>query len=179
MKHRNRALIAVGACLISMLICSCAQKVLPTDAVSSLPQNAAMLVDVNTDNGAALLLTPKSKIEWTSVPANRAGALKGAYVTVGTYAGAGTGNLMMEVCTPSDCQRGAADISKFKDNLLNSVMLEKPLNIAAGDVLTFTFSRTGGGRFAIWAYTPLVSKGALVASGRTVNGRSLRVAAIY
>jgi hypothetical protein len=71
-------------------------------------------------------------------------------VEIGTYFGASTGILAIELCAIKVCAKGQTRLEGASDNKVLTIPLGQPLPVLAGDALYYTISHPEGGDVAIW-----------------------------
>lgn len=74
--------------------------------------------------------------------------VSGLDVQIGTYLGAATGVLRLEVCAGAECAHGEAPLATAADNAALEIALDAP--VAAGAPLTWTLSHSEGAPVAVW-----------------------------
>lgn len=81
------------------------------------------------------------------------GNIVGISVMVGNYANAATGPLEVRVCVVDRCSTGSVDTATSIDNEMLELSLAPPVAVAAGEVVTYTFSRPAGANpLVLWTY---------------------------
>lgn len=87
------------------------------------------------------------------VVAPTGGRLVGVSVLVGNFFNSSTGALDLEACVAERCTRGSADAALSVDNSTFDVPLSEPLEIAAGDLVTYRFARPDGANdIVLWSF---------------------------
>jgi hypothetical protein len=67
-----------------------------------------------------------------------AGRATAASIDLGTYRGAARGQVRLELCQQARCAAGQADVAGAADNSDLAIALQPPLDLAAGQALTYT-----------------------------------------
>jgi hypothetical protein len=85
--------------------------------------------------------------------APRPGQVLAIDVQLGTYANTSDGMLKVKLCKDEVCRTGTGDILSSLDNEYFSILLDQPLSVAAGDSLSYKFTKEGGVVVvALWGY---------------------------
>ena len=110
-------------------------------------------VSIGTPDTQQALQVPAGGKVAGQVTVPMAGRLVGISVQVGNYFNSSTGSFDVEACVADRCTRGTADAGLSVDNDNFDLGLAEPLNLAAGDVLTYTFARPAGANdLVIWTF---------------------------
>ncbi len=90
---------------------------------------------------------------------------------VGTYGGQSTGSLQAELCMDEKCAIGGDELADVADESWLTILLDKPLELSSGDVLTYTFIHSYGRGVAVWlAADPRAPGGAATSVTAFPNG---------
>jgi len=73
-------------------------------------------------------------------------------IQIGTYSGASTGRIAVEVCVAKTCATGETPLENAPDNKILTIPLDRPLSFQAGDTLRYTISHPEGSDVAIWLW---------------------------
>jgi len=85
-------------------------------------------------------------------------------IAVGTYGAKSTGSLQAELCTDGKCAIGGDELSDVADESWLTILLDHPLALSPGDILTYKFMHSYGRPVAIWlASDPRAPGGAATA----------------
>jgi hypothetical protein len=122
--------------------------------VTSAAQNP-FLVTVEAAVEAAgarpLILGPEKSIQGAISGATLApGDVDAFGVEIGTYAGASTGNLAVELCNATACAKGEKGLDNAADNKTLIIPLDRALSIQPNDTLRYTITHSAGKDVAIW-----------------------------
>jgi hypothetical protein len=100
----------------------------------------------------AFLLPPDSWLSG-SLAGMKGRNLRGAAVLVGTYGGASTGRLELELCAGMECAAGGAELAGAADDAALLAPLDRPLAVPDDTALRWRISHRGGTTgVAIWLY---------------------------
>ncbi len=121
--------------------------------VSTVPHTSTVDVTVGGADTQQATTLSDGATAGGQVVSTAAGKVVGVSVFVGNYFDSATGAFDVEACVADRCQRGTVDAATSIDNEMLEIPLAAPLDVAAGDTVTYTFSRAAGTNpIAIWTY---------------------------
>lgn len=115
----------------------------------------SILVDVSGGNDASaepLQLMTTQSVSGT-LEIKKQGTIAAFNVQIGNYHNTSDGTLVVKLCDGDVCSEGSASVDKSADNRYLGIPFQHPIDVAAGQTLHYSLTRTAGNNpLVVWTY---------------------------
>lgn len=152
----------------------------PRIAPSTIPAGNDIPLQIGTGANTPLLVNAGQTASG-EIKVATAGKIAAFSVELGNFANTSTGMLDLRLCDADKCVTGSADLRSSLDNSFFAIALSAPLEVAAGDMLKYDLTKSGGDvGVAIWTY-PAQDESQKISldGGAATNGRTAKLVLRY